>query len=394
MATQTSADVRVGDVYPLKAKPERLVSLDVLRGLILAAMILVNNAGSGRDAYWPLQHAKWNGWTPTDLIFPSFLFMAGMALTLSMPARLGRGEAPATIARHMFVRCAVLFAIGVFVVNSFLHWDLATLRIPGVLQRIAVCYLCAGLLYLATRRQIDGRVAANVPVLATVAIVCLVLYWALLRFVPVPGYGVGRLDPDGNLGAYIDRALLGNHLYAETKTYDPEGLLSDIPAIGTALMGVLCGEWLRSKNSQGRKVVGLIAAGACLMLLGTLLHPFFPINKKLWTSTFVLFAGGFTTFSMGVCYWLIDVRRWRGWTMPALVFGTNAIFAYTLSEIIEPIEGVIHIGGRNLHEVVYSGAFVPFFSPSNASLAYAICFVVFCWLIVLILYRNRIFLKI
>jgi predicted acyltransferase len=369
--------------------------LDVLRGLIIAGMILVNDAG-GNHTYWPLQHANWNGWTPTDLIFPSFLFMVGVAITLSLPSRLARGVTTGVLVRHIFFRSVVLFLIAELL-YGFPDYDLHTIRIPGVLQRIALCYLCSAFLYLATRRQEntpDGlRIKANVPVIAAAATVLLVGYWALLTFVPVPGYGAGRLDPEGNLGAFIDRALLPGHLYAPAKSWDPEGLLSILPAIASVLLGILGGEWIRSRRSEMQKTLGLLAAGAVLMAAGQLLHPVFPINKKLWTSTFVLLAGGFSTLAFGICYWIADVKRWRGWTPAVLVFGTNAILAYVLSEFLSVFADFIKVGGVSIHELVYQNLFAGWLNPYNASLAYAIAYVLFIWALVLPLYRNRIFLR-
>jgi predicted acyltransferase len=356
-----------------------------LRGIILAAMILVNTAGNYSTTYWPLKHAEWNGWTPTDLIFPSFLFMMGVAMTLSFPSRFARGATVPTLVRHIVLRSLGLFAIGLFV-NAFPEFEVSTWRIPGVLQRFAACYLVVGLIYLFTRKREPVR--ANIPVIVTIAIVCLVAYWALMTFVPVPGYGTGHLDPEGNLGAYIDRSLLGQHLYAQTKVYDPEGVLSTLPAFATALFGILAGEWLRSATPQMRKTAGLLGAGIALMILGEALHPFFPINKKLWTSTFVLFTSGFTTLSLGICYWVFDVRRWRRFLTPALVFGTNSILAYTLSEIIEPIFERTHV-----HDWFYNHALASWLPPYNASLAYSLLYVFLIFLLILPLYQKRIFVR-
>jgi len=358
-------------------------------------MILVNDAG-GDHTYWPLEHAKWNGWTPTDLVFPSFLFMVGVAITLSLPSRIARGVPTGVFVRHIFFRSVALFVLAELL-YGFPNYDLHTIRIPGVLQRIALCYLFSALLYLATRRKEDTPnglvIRANVPVVATMALILLLGYWALLTFVPVPGYGTGRLDPESNLGAFIDRALFAAHLYAPAKTWDPEGLLSTLPAIASVLLGILGGEWIRSRRSDVQKTLGLLAAGAILMAVGAVLHPFFPINKKLWTSTFVLFAGGFSTLAFGICYWVVDVKRWRGWTPAVLVFGTNAILAYVLSEFLALLGEFIKIHGLSIHELAYQNLFAERLSPYNASLAYAIAYVFFIWAIVLPFYRKRILLR-
>ena len=351
----------------------------------MASMILVNTAGNYATTYWPLKHADWNGWTPTDLIFPSFLFMMGVAMTLSFPARFARGATESSLVRHIVLRSLGLFAIGLFV-NAFPEFVVQTWRIPGVLTRFAACYLVVGLIYLFTRKR--DPVRANIPVILTLGIFCLIAYWALMTFVPVPGYGTGRLDPEGNLGAYIDRAIFGQHLYAQTKVYDPEGLLSTLPSFATVLFGILTGEWLRSSNPPMRRTVGLVGAGIGLIILAEAIHPFFPINKKLWTSTFVLLTSGFTTLSLGICYWIIDVKKWRRFAMPALVFGTNSILAYVLSEVIDPTFDRLH-----WHEWFYNHALASWISPYNASLTYSLLYVLLIFLLVLPLYRKRIFVR-
>jgi len=362
-----------------------MVSLDVFRGLTIAAMILVNDPGSWRHIYAPLEHAEWNGWTPTDLIFPFFLFIAGVSMALSFASRTARGKTRGSLAIHVVRRSALIFAIGLFL-NGIPYFDLRTIRIMGVLQRIALCYLAAGLLYLATYRReatADGKVCvhANIGAIASVALILLVGYWALMTFVPVPGFGAGHLGKDNNLGAYIDRALLGGHLWSESKTWDPEGLLSTLPAIATALIGILTGEWLRSERRGARKVLGLVIAGAVLMLAGRLLHPYFPINKNLWTSTFVLFTGGFAMLLLAVCYWVVDLRGWKKWAAPFLVFGMNAILAYALAAIVSETSIDFEFagpGGRGetLHGWVYNNFFIPYANPKNASVGFALFFVV------------------
>jgi predicted acyltransferase len=381
----------------------RLVSLDVLRGATIAAMILVNNPGSWEHIYWPLEHAEWNGWTPTDLIFPFFLFIVGVAMTFSFAARLNRGEGRGRLAWHVFTRSLILFAIGLFL-NAFPGFSWHGLRIMGVLQRIGICYLAAGLLYLATWRVEtlpDGarRAKSNWIFIAACAVVLLVGYWAALKFVPVPGYGIGRLDPDGNLGAYLDRKIMGGHLWAQSGTWDPEGMLSTLPAIATALLGILTGEWLRSTRSGPRKAAWLAAVGAVLLVAGRLFHPFFPINKNLWTSTFVIFAGGFAMLLLAACYWFVDLKGYRRWAAPFLVFGRNAIAVYFLSMLLVEIAitwGFHDSDGdfQTWYDWFYSTLFVPHASPKNASLAFAI-FYVLLWLVLMWpLDRKRIYLRI
>jgi predicted acyltransferase len=381
----------------------RVISLDVLRGATIAAMILVNNPGDWDHIYWPLEHAAWNGWTPTDLIFPLFLFIVGVAMTFSFAARLDRGMSRGRLARHIFTRVVILFAIGLFL-NGFPNFPWHTIRIMGVLQRIAVCYLAAGFLYLASwrvesRPHSRTRANSNWIFIAAAAIVLLVGYWAVLKFVPVPGYGIGRLDPQGNLGAYLDRKIMGNHLWSESVTWDPEGFLSTFPAIATALLGILAGEWLRSARTGLRKAAGLAAAGAVLLVGGLLLHPFFPINKNLWTSTFVIFTGGFAMLCLAACYWLVDLKGYRRWAAPFLVFGRNAIAVYFLSELFAEITTTFGFKDSDgdyqiWHDWFYDTLFSPHASPKNASLAFAMFYVLLWLLLMWPLDRKRLYLRV
>jgi predicted acyltransferase len=385
------------------SRPARMVSLDVFRGATIAAMILVNDPGSWSHIYPPLEHAEWNGWTPTDLIFPFFLFIVGVSLTLSFASRIARGITRQALVIHVLRRSALIFAIGLFL-NGFPGFDLSSIRIMGVLQRIALCYLVAGLLYLATfQREPTAarapRVRSNLGMTAAVAIALLVGYWALMTFVPVPGYGAGHLGKEDNLGAYVDRTLMGGHLWSESVTWDPEGFLSTLPAIASLLIGILAGEWLRSDQRAGRKALGLAAAGLVLLAAGQLLHPYFPINKNLWTSSFVLFTGGFAMLALAACYWIVDVRAWRAWTSPWLVFGMNAILAYALAALVSEISTdfeFLKFHGREttLHGWIYDKFFVPHFSPVNASLAFGVFFVLAIYALLWPFYRGKVFLRV
>jgi len=380
-----------------------VVSLDVFRGITIAAMILVNDPGSWEHIYPPLEHAEWNGWTPTDLIFPFFLFIVGVSMILSLSSRIARGATRRSLAGHVVKRSALIFLIGLFL-NGFPHFDWSTIRIMGVLQRIAICYLVAGLFYLAAFEREESasqpvRIRANWRATTCLAIMLLAGYWALMTFVPVPGYGAGHLGKEDNLAAYIDRSLLGNHLWSESKTWDPEGLLSTFPAMASLLIGMLAGEWLRSKRSADRKTLGLAGAGLVLLIAGQLLHPYFPINQNLWTSAFALFTGGFALLALAACYWIVDVRRWRFWTSPFLVFGMNAILAYALAALVSEISTDFEFRNarghlRTLHGWLYGRFFVPHFSPVNASLAFAILFVLLTFALLWPFYRGKVFLRI
>lgn len=374
----------------------RLLSLDLLRGLDIGFMILVNDNGSSA-AYQPLQHSAWNGFTPTDLVFPTFLFLVGVTTVFSTAKRLQEGAAKASLLLHVVRRAVILFLLGL-VVNSAPFFRLSTMRYYGVLPRIALCYLIVASFYILLPGW-RSKVAALIAILGS--------YWILMRFVPVPGYGIpGRdiplLDPNVNLAAWIDRHIFtAAHLYERTR--DPEGLLSTLPALGTTLIGLLTGIWLKTSRSLTAKVRGIVIAGVSGVVLGYLWNFSFPINKKLWTSSYVLFAGGLSLLLLALFIWIADLRAAKpggsrttfGRTL-LLVFGTNAIFAYVLSEVLASCLGAIHLGNHlavtqywylGIHKAVPDAAF--------ASLLYSLSYVAVCWLIVyFLLYRRNIFIKV
>jgi predicted acyltransferase len=377
---------------------KRYLAIDLLRGLTIAFMILVNDNGSDR-AFWALKHTEWNGFTPTDLVFPTFLFVVGASIVFSTESRLSRGVTRAALFAHTLRRAIILYLLGL-VVNSAPFFRLSTMRYYGVLPRIAICYLVVATLYIYVRRPSEtpgGRptIADKVSLL----VVCLVGYYILMRFVPVPGLGVpGRdipfLDKDANIVAWLDRQLFSaQHLYERTR--DPEGLLSTIPSIGTTLLGVLAGLFLRSPRSDSRKAMTLTIAGVICVLLGALWNPWFPVNKKLWTSSFVLYAGGWSLLILAVFWFLAQVRNWRRGTWVLLVFGMNAITAYVISEVMAASLDHVQVAPRTnvLHWVYLRiASIIP--SAPFASLAYSLLYVLVCWLIVLPLYRKKIFIKI
>ena len=350
-------------------------------------MILVNNGG--RYAYWPLKHSDWNGWTPTDLVFPTFVFLVGITIVFSTESRLSRGASKKSIALHDLQRFVILFLLGI-VVNGFPFFPLGTLRIYGVLQRIAICFLICSFLYLWDRKPTSKIV---------IAIAALVGYWALMRFVPVPGYGVpGRampfMDKTANLAAWLDRHIFPGRLYRGVR--DPEGLLSDIPSVATALLGMLTGMWLRTTRSKEQKCLGLLGGGIVLVFLGELWNPWFPINKNLWTSSFVLFCAGVSLLGLALCYWAIEIRGWKkGWTYYWLVFGANAITAYMISELLASGLDAIRLGpGQSLFGWIYEDVFQRIHPFGIGALLYALAFVMVCWLAVWPLYIKKIFIKV
>ena len=363
---------------------ERLVSLDVFRGITIAGMVLVNNPGSWEHIYWPLEHAAWSGWTPTDLVFPFFLFIVGVSITLALGKRLEVGGGNRDVYLKIIKRTLIIFAIGLFL-NGFPYFGLAEFRIPGVLQRIAVCYFFASIIFLNTK--IRTQIA--------IVIGLLLAYWLLVKFVPAPGYAAGDLTKEGSLPSYVDRVVFGKHVWAQAKVYDPEGILSTIPAIATTLIGVLTGHWLRTEKTRYEKAAGMFVAGAICVAIGWAWNAFFPINKALWTSSYVIFTGGLALQFLAFCYWLIDIKGYRRWAKPFEVFGLNAIALYVVADLIASLLGLIKVGGGDsLGGWIYDHVFASWASPVNASLAFAICFVLVCLGLMWILYRRRIFLKV
>ena len=360
----------------------RLLSLDVFRGLTIAGMVLVNDPGSWEHIYWPLEHAQWSGWTPTDLVFPFFLFIVGVAITLSLGRRVESGAVSRDVYLKIFKRTLIIFAIGLFL-SGFPHFVLAEWRIPGVLQRIAVCYCLASLIFLNTRPRTQ--------ILISVAL--LLCYWVLVMTVAAPGYAAGDLTKDGSLPSFVDRTVFGRHVWAQAKVYDPEGLLSTIPALVTALIGVLAGTWLRNERSRIEKSAGMFVAGAVLVAIGWAWNAFFPINKALWTSSYVMFTGGLALQFLALCYWLIDIKGYRRWAKPFEIFGLNAIALYVLADLLANLFEFIKVGDDSLGGAIYS-FFASWLAPNNASLAFAIVFVLVCFFFMWLLYRRRIFIKI
>lgn len=435
--------------------PGRLLSLDVMRGLTIAGMILVNNPGDWGNVYPPLLHADWHGCTPTDWVFPFFLFMVGVAIPLALGKRKDRGDDLRQIYYKIAIRSFIIIGIGLFltahpnfyftdkgspwyivhlivmaiamiavftrevlnqaqfktdtwqtrrkwvsylalaaaacmVILGFFYYDFSHMRFPGVLQRIGLVYLACGFLFLKASPKMQFMVGAGL----------LLLYWGLMTLVPVPGGIAPNLEAETNLGAWLDRAIFStNHLWAAVKTWDPEGLLSTIPAIGTGIAGMLTGEWLRTDKSDYEKVSGMLAVGTLLFALGLIWNEVFPLNKKIWTSSYVLYMAGISLFFLGTIYWLVDIKGWKGWIKPFQIYGVNALFAFVLSGVVARLLGTIKVAVPDGEPIglgawLYQHSFVTFLSPMNASLAWAICNVLLIWSACWILYRNRIYIKV
>lgn len=367
---------------------DRLVSLDVFRGITIAGMVLVNNPGSWSTIYWPLAHAEWHGWTPTDLIFPFFLFIVGVAIPLAFGRRAENDGSRRDLYLKIVRRTLIIFALGIFLAG-FPYFPFSTIRIPGVLQRIAVAYLFASVIFL------NFRVRTQVVITITL----LIIYWLIMTKLHAPGFATGDLSKEGSVASFIDRVVFGPHIWRQGKVYDPEGLLSTIPAIATTLIGVLTGQWLRIDKSQYEKVAGLFVAGAVCIAAGWAINPFFPINKSLWTSSYALFTGGMALEFLALCYWLIDIKKYRRWTKPFVVFGVNAIVLFVGSGIMARLMGLIKVTNHDgtqvsLHSWLYRNLFLTWLPPYRASLGFALVFIL-VWLgLMWILYSRRIFIRV
>lgn len=370
----------------MSTSQDRLVSLDAFRGLTIAGMILVNNPGSWSHVYPPLAHASWHGCTPTDLIFPFFLFIVGVAMPFSFAKRLEHAHDRRKLYLKILKRSLLLIGLGLFL-SGFPFYKFTTMRFPGVLQRIGIVYGIVAILMLNTTPRGQARWAAFL----------LFVYWAAMTLIPVPGFGAGDLSMEGNLAAFVDNTLLHGHTWKPT--WDPEGLLSTIPAIATTLTGVLTGHFLRARHEKSAIAGWLFVYGWIALLAGLLWSIWFPLNKSLWTSSYVLYTSGAALQLLGVCYWLIDVQNIRSWAKPAIIYGTNAIIVFVLSGLVARTMTLIKwqtASGESitLKAWLYQNAFVPWAGELNGSLAFALANVLFWLGVMTILYRRRIFIKI
>jgi predicted acyltransferase len=380
--------------------------------MTVAGMLLVNNPGSWDAIFPPLEHAKWNGWTPTDLIFPFFLFIVGVTSYLSLSQRRARGGDEGAIVRQILRRGALIFLFGLFLAwfpgfmwgkieslpdPSFgdrVLYRLQHLRFMGVLQRIGVAYVIGAMITL--RGTWKQHAAALIAILLG--------YWFLMTVVVVPDRGVPGwqlLDqPDAVLSAWFDRMVIGtNHLWVSAKTWDPEGLLSTLPAVGSMILGQLAGRWIGAPKPLAERLNGMFAAGALLMMVGLMWHWVFPINKSLWTSSYVVFTGGLALVSLATCMWLIDVRGWKSWTKFFVIYGTNPMIAFLGSGLMARITVSLWkvdtpAGAKSVQSIVYNAIYTPILEPRVASLGYAVSFVLLWFAILWALWRRNIFLKV
>ncbi|MCS7019660.1 MAG: heparan-alpha-glucosaminide N-acetyltransferase domain-containing protein [Cytophagales bacterium] len=379
------------------AQSQRLVSLDVFRGITIAGMILVNNPGSWEHMYAPLKHADWHGWTPTDLVFPFFLFIVGVAIVFALSATVEQGKSAAI--RKVLIRSAKIFGLGLFMA-AYPFWDFETMtiskqvthiRIMGVLQRIALCYLIASLLFLYVK-----------PInIYRIAIALLLGYWGLMTWVEVPGYGAGNIDSEfGNLAAYIDRLILTeNHLWAGAeRKRDPEGLLSTLPAVVTVIIGLRAG--LTMKNQQWtneQKTVRLFAEGCLLVIIGYVWDWFFPINKPLWTSSYAVFTGGQAMCGLALCYYFVDQLGYSRWAYPFQVYGVNAIIVFVLSGVLSETLGIFKVTYEGKEVALGTLLYLlygKFLSAKDASLAYALTWVSAWYVVLWQMFKRNIIIKV
>ena len=374
---------------------ERLLSLDVFRGITIMGMILVNNPGTWGAIYPQLEHAKWHGCTFTDLIFPFFLFIVGVAISYSLSKRKAQGGSMKSLYINIFRRTIILFVLGIILAGFpfgllFGHeFSWSTIRIPGVLQRIAIVYMISSILFLSTSTKFQYWFTGLI----------LVIYTMLMSFVPVPGVSYANFEAGTNLSAWIDQLILGNHLWSGTKLWDPEGILSTIPAIGSAMFGIFTGNLLRSEKDPATKTVWLYVLGSVLMVAGWGWSFWFPLNKNIWTSSYVLWTAGLALNFLAFCYWFIDIKKVTWWIKPFHVYGMNAITVFFLSGIVGRIMYMVKWNGADgsvvtIKSYLFDTYFLSWLDPINASLAWAI-FYILVWLgLMWILYAKKIFIKV
>ncbi|MFN7516922.1 MAG: acyltransferase family protein [Dolichospermum sp.] len=375
----------------------RLSSLDVFRGITIAAMILANMAGVAGHVYPSLSHAQWHGCTPTDLIFPFFLFIVGVAMTFSLSKYTAENKPNTAVYLHILRRAAILFILGLLL-NGFWNqgiwtFDLSSIRFMGVLQRIALTYLFASLIVLKLPRKSQWLVAGGL----------LIAYWLIMMYIPVPNYGAGMLTREGNFGAFIDRLIIPKaHLYKGDGFNfmgDPEGLFSTIPAIVSVLAGYFTGQWIKDKKqATSQTSMDLVLFGLCCLVIAIIWDVVFPINKKIWTSSYVLYTTGWALMLLAACYEMIEVRLIKRWSKPFEIMGLNAIALFVASVILIKITVKTQIGtGENaisIYNWIYQNIFASWAGNFNGSFLFALVTALFWYSIAVLMYEKRWFIKV
>ena len=359
---------------------KRLISLDAFRGFTIAAMIMVNNPGSWKYVYPPLEHASWNGLTPTDLIFPFFIFIVGVSITLAYTKRLNSGIDKGPMYQKILFRTLKIFAVGILL-WLFPKFNFETVRIAGVLQRIAIVFMVGAFLFLNTKWKTQAIVAG----------ILLVGYWLIMVLIPTPGYGKVMLEPGANIAAWFDSKFLPGYLYQ--KTWDPEGILSTFPAIASGITGMLAGHLILNKMTQERKVIYLFSLSFLAFIVGFMWSYIFPLNKNIWTSSFVLVTSGLAGMTLAVSIFFVDILGRTRFTKPGIIFGSNAITAYVLADILTLPFYRWNIGGASL-----SGHWMNMFSNFGwnlkfGSFTFAVIFICLNFIPVWFLYKKKILIK-
>jgi predicted acyltransferase len=377
----------------------RLVSLDAFRGFTIASMVLVNNPGDWAAIHAPLEHAPWNGWTFTDWVFPFFLFIAGVSMTLSLGRRAEAGADKRKLLGRLAMRAGIIFLIGL-ALNLIPAFQWSTLRIPGVLQRIALTTLLAApiVVFFNWQKQVLWIIGL------------LSLYTCLMLFVPVPDatgrVGAGILEPGRDFGAFVDRLILGGHLWAKSRTWDPEGLVSTLPALSSQLFGVLTGRWIGGLNSKTQKAAGMAIAGLLFLGAAAVLDAkLMPINKSLWTPSYCVAMTGWALLVFSAFFWLIDANTSAAWrkraeraSLPFTIFGMNALFIFAVSSLVAKMLASIMVGHDDgtvsLKALLYGPIRALPIAPVNASLLYALTFEALMFLLAWGMWRRKWFVKV
>lgn len=359
----------------------RLISLDFFRGMTILLMIVVNTPGSWTYVYPPLRHADWHGITPTDLVFPFFLFIVGVSIVLAYTKRMEAGPIDAGVYQKIIKRTIIIFLLGIFLA-LFPKFDFSNLRIAGVLQRISLVFFACALIFLFTSWKQQVWICLSL----------LIGYYLAMCFIPFPGREAGVLEPGNNFAAFVDSYLLPGRMYRET--WDPEGVFSTIPAIGTGLTGMIFGHILVSKTEQMKRIIWILTLGFVMFVLGNIWSWIFPLNKNLWTSSYVLFTSGLAAMFLGTSIWLIDELKIHKGTRAGIVFGANAITAYVLHGVIWRVFQLPVIKGQGFQQFWMESISSVGFDPRLVSFLWAIFYTWIIYLFVLALYKKEIFIKI